>query len=229
MEEAAIVTQAFESAIDVLQHSMDVLTDSILDASKLLIDCLAGGGKVMVCGNGGSAADAQHFAAELMGRFIRENRKGLPVLSLTADSAFLTAWSNDVSYENVFARQVEALGKPGDVLVGISTSGRSKNIVEAFNLARQKDVRCLALLGGDGGDLLSLADTALLVPAWSTPRIQEVQILLLHLLCELVEKEIHTDAMGTAIPMQQESVEKNNGKIPAYSRLFSINDDRSQK
>ena len=229
MEEAAIVTQAFESAIDVLQHSMDVLTDSILDASKLLVDCLASGGKVMVCGNGGSAADAQHFAAELMGRFIRENRKGLPVLSLTADSAFLTAWSNDVSYENVFARQVEALGRPGDVLVGISTSGRSRNVIEAFNQARQKDVKCLALLGGDGGDLLPLADTALLVPAWSTPRIQEVQILILHLLCELVEKEIHADAMGAAIPMQQETVEKTNGKIPAYSRLFSINDDRSRK
>lgn len=226
---SAMIVQGFESAIQTLQHSMDVLTDSILDASRMLVDCLANGGKVMVCGNGGSAADAQHFAAELMGRFIRENRKGLPVLSLTADTAFLTAWSNDVSYENVFARQVEALGKPGDVLVGISTSGRSRNVVEAFHQARQKDVKCLALLGGDGGDLLPLADTALLVPAWSTPRIQEVQILILHLLCELVEKEINTDTLGTVIPMQQESVEKTNGKIPAYSRLFSINDDRSQK
>jgi phosphoheptose isomerase len=215
--------------METLQQSMDLLTDSILDASKMLVDCLAGGGKVMVCGNGGSAADAQHFAAELMGRFIRENRKGLPVLSLTADTAFLTAWANDVSYENVFARQVDALGKPGDVLVGISTSGRSRNVVEAFSLARQKDIKCLALLGGDGGDLLPLADLALVVPAWSTPRIQEVQILILHLLCEMVEKDINPDALERAIPRQPGSVEKTNGKLHAYSRLFSINDDRSQK
>ncbi len=145
----------------------------------------------------------------------------MPVLSLTADTAFLTAWSNDVSYEDIFARQVEALGKPGDVLVGISTSGRSRNIVEASSLARQKDVKCLALLGGDGGDLLPLSDAALVVPAWSTPRIQEVQILILHLLCELVEKNINPDPLGAAaIPMQPEDCGKNKWensyRIPGY-------------
>jgi D-inositol-3-phosphate glycosyltransferase len=228
-EESSIIAQGFEAAIATLQQSMSVLADPILNASRLLTDCLANGGKVMVCGNGGSAADAQHFAAELMGRFIEEGRRALPVISLTADTAFLTAWANDIGYEQIFVRQVEALGRPGDVLVGISTSGRSANVIEAFNLARQKGIKCLALLGGDGGDLLPLADAALMIPAWSTPRIQEAQILIIHLLCELVEKNIDTVPLDAPIAMPQETAEKTNGKIPAYSRLFSINDDRSQK
>jgi phosphoheptose isomerase len=229
LEESAIISQGFESAIEVLQQSMDVLSDSILDASKMLTDCLVHGSKVMVCGNGGSAADAQHFAAELVGRFLLENRQGLPVLSLTADTAFLTAWSNDVGFEKIFARQVEALGNPGDLLVGISTSGRSKNIIEAFSLARERGIKCLALLGGDGGELGNLADLSIIVPAWSTPRIQEVQILVLHLLCELVERDIHTESIAAALPVEQGSLEKNGEKIPAYSRLFSIHDNRSPK
>ncbi|MGE5462979.1 MAG: glycosyltransferase, partial [Syntrophothermus sp.] len=229
LEEAAVISQGFAAAIETLQQSMDVLTDSILEVARLLTGSLAKGNKVMVCGNGGSAADAQHFAAELMGRFLLENRKGLPFLSLTADTAFLTAWSNDVGYEKIFARQVEALGVPGDVLVGISTSGRSRNLIEAFTLAREKDIKCLALLGGDGGELLPLADLALVVPAWSTPRIQEVHILVLHLLCELVEKEYKVESVETPLTMEQNSVEKNNGKFPAHSGLFSINNNRSEK
>lgn len=198
-DESAIIQQGFESAVETLQQSMDVLSESILQGARLMTGCLEQGGKLMVCGNGGSAADAQHFSAELVGRFISEGRKGLPVVALTADTVFLTAWSNDVSYDQVFSRQVEALGQPGDLLVGISTSGRSKNIIEAFRLAQGMNIKCLALLGRDGGDMLALADVSILVPSESTQRIQEVQILALHLLCELVERRIESEQRETPI------------------------------
>jgi D-inositol-3-phosphate glycosyltransferase len=194
LDEPTLVWQGFDSAIETLQHSQGLLDKSIVEAAALVIRCLERGGKVMVCGNGGSAADAQHFAAELLGRFGSQDRRGLPVFSLTADSVFLTAWSNDIGYEKVFARQVEAFGRPGDLLIGISTSGCSKNVIEAFQLARQMNIECLALLGGSGGDLLSLSTAALVVPSQNTQRIQEVQILVLHLLCELVERHIHAGA-----------------------------------
>lgn len=147
-------------------------------------------GKVLVCGNGGSAADAQHFAAELVGRFRLDGRRGLPVLALTADTAMLTAWSNDVGFDDVFARQVEAFGCEGDLLLAISTSGRSPNIVAALQAARARGLSTVALLGGRGGDALALADLPLLVASADTPRIQGVHILALHLICELVEERI---------------------------------------
>jgi phosphoheptose isomerase len=186
----AVISQAIEAAMDTLQQSRAILEKGLSQASELVISCLARGGKLMVCGNGGSAADAQHFSAELVGRFTSMERRGLPVIALTADSAFLTAWSNDVGYERVFSRQLEALGRPGDLLIGISTSGRSRNLLEAFTTAREMEIDTLAILGGDGGDLISLSGLALVVPSWNTQRIQEVQILALHLLCELVERHI---------------------------------------
>lgn len=184
---AEVVLQGFDQALQALQKSRRLLNEDILAASQAMIACLSSGGKVLVCGNGGSAADAQHFATEFVGRFKLPERRGLPVLALNADSAFLTAWANDVGYEQVFARQVESYGQPGDLLLAISTSGRSRNLVEAFSAARQRGLTCLALLGGDGGELLGRADLSILVPAADTARIQEVQILVLHLLCELVE------------------------------------------
>ncbi|MGE5249353.1 MAG: glycosyltransferase [Bacteroidota bacterium] len=189
-DELLIVSQGFDQALETLQRSRRVLEKGIVEAADLLISCLARGNKVMVCGNGGSAADAQHFAAELVGRFVAGDRGGLPVLALTADTAFLTAWSNDVGYEKVFSRQIEALGRPGDLVIGISTSGRSRNLVEAFTAARQMGIESLALLGGDGGDVASLSSEALVVPGWNTQRIQETHILILHLLCELVERHV---------------------------------------
>jgi phosphoheptose isomerase len=156
--------------------------------------CFLRGGKVLICGNGGSAADAQHFAAELVGRFCCPHRAGLPAIALTADTAFLTAWANDVNYDDVFARQVETFAQPHDVLIGISTSGRSCNVIAAFEAAKRQNLTSIAILGGDGGELRNLADISIVVPAIETQRIQEVQILVIHLLCELVEEQLLASA-----------------------------------
>lgn len=155
-------------------------------AAKLLIKSLKEGGKVLVAGNGGSAADAQHFAAELMGKF-NKKRKALPAVSLATDTSFLTAWSNDFGFETVFNRQIEGLGQKGDVFFGISTSGNSKNIVEAMKAAKKKKMKTVLLLGNKGGRLKGKADIEIIVPSGETPRIQEVHILVIHVLCFLIE------------------------------------------
>jgi len=166
------------------------LREPILDAADVLGAGLADGRKVLVAGNGGSAAQAQHLAAELVGRYKAPGRRPLPVIALTADTAILTAWANDVGWDEVFARQVEALGHPGDVLVGLSTSGRSRNVIRAFEVARALGMRTVALLGGDGGALAPLADVAVTVPSSDTQHIQEVQLVVVHLLCELIEARL---------------------------------------
>ncbi len=161
----------------------------LVRAAELIADAIRAGGKLMICGNGGSAADAQHIAAELVHRLdhTRPERPGIPALALTTDSSTLTAIANDADFRIVFSRQVSALGKPGDVLLGISTSGNSGNVVEAVQVARALGLKTVALLGNDGGRLRELADVALIVPAAVTPRIQEVHLVVEHLLCELVE------------------------------------------
>jgi phosphoheptose isomerase len=162
----------------------------MLDASYTLSRCFERGGKVLICGNGGSAADSQHLAAEFVGRFVIPNRPALPAIALTADTSILTAWSNDFDYSEVFSRQVEAYGQPGDVLIGISTSGKSANLVKAFKAAKQKEMICIGLLGKDGGDVLELSDIALVIPSTSSQRIQELHINILHTICELVEQQL---------------------------------------
>lgn len=206
----ALIERGFESAIQVLQLSQKSLQTPLMEAAKRIVTILEKGNKVLVCGNGGSAADAQHFAAELVGRFIAPNRKGLPVMALTADSAFLTAWSNDIGYDQVFSRQVDAFGESGDLLIGISTSGCSQNLIEAFKTAQQIGLTNLALIGGDGGNLITLADQAIVVPSTNTQRIQEIQILLLHLICEIVE--------GQLTPVHIEEVQKQ----PAWGISTSV-------
>jgi phosphoheptose isomerase len=186
----ALIDKGFDLNLETLQQTRQLLRASIFEAASVISACFASGGKLLVCGNGGSAAQAHHLAAELVGRFKLKNRAGLPVITLTADTALLTAWSNDVGYNNVFARQVEAYGQPGDLLIGLSTSGRSKNLVEAFEIARQRNIGCISLLGGDGGDVLPLSDIPLVVPSSDPQRIQEIHILVLHLLCELVEEQL---------------------------------------
>lgn len=195
----AIIQRGFESALQLLQRSMNTLGPSLMETANVIIATLTQGGKVLVCGNGGSAADAQHFAAELVGRYLIPERKGLPVMALNSDTAFLTAWSNDESYEMVFSRQVEAFGQPGDLLIGISTSGCSPNLLKAFQTARTLGMSTLAFLGKSGGDLLPLADHFVTVPSNNTPRIQEIQILALHMVCELVENQFipTTGALAT--------------------------------
>jgi phosphoheptose isomerase len=188
----AILDRGFDTAIKAVQRSQRLLRPAIQAASQAISDCFSRGGKLLICGNGGSAADAQHFAAELVGRFCCPRRAGLPAMALSADSAFITAWANDVSYDDIFARQVETFAKPHDLLVGISTSGRSPNVIAAFDIAQRLNLTTIALLGGDGGDLRTKADISIVVPAFETQRIQEVQILVIHLLCELIEEQLLT-------------------------------------
>ena len=186
----AVVDETFDAAIAALRESKRRLPSAVLEAADFITACFARDGKLLICGNGGSAAESQHFATELVGRFRLEGRPGLPAIALSADTALLTAWSNDVSYDDVFRRQVEALGRSGDVLIGLSTSGRSPNVVRAFEEAHARGLRTVALVGRDGGDLRSLADVAVVVPSADTQRIQEVQALVVHLLSDLVERRL---------------------------------------
>ena len=189
------IDQNFTDAVRALERSRQPLRAPIAETTRLLTDCFRDGNKLLVCGNGGSAADAQHLAAELVGRFLVHARPGLPVIALNTDTSVLTAWANDVGFADVFARQVQALGQPGDALLVISTSGASENLVRALREAKAKGMTTLALLGKGGGAAARLADVPLVVPEHHTPRIQEVHTLVLHLLCELVENEF--------IPVQQ--------------------------
>ncbi len=156
------------------------------EVAKVIASSLSKGGKVLLCGNGGSAADAQHMAGELVGRFNME-RDPLPAIALTTDTSILTAVANDYSFEEVFGRQVKALGKKGDVLVAFSTSGRSKNVLHALEVARDKGLITVGITGKGGGDMVHKCDYILCVPSESTPLIQEVHITIVHLLCQLVE------------------------------------------
>ena len=157
-----------------------------LAAAAAMRDALAAGRKILVFGNGGSASDAQHFAAELIGRFQRE-RRAMAALALTTDTSVLTALANDYSFEQVFRRQIEALGQPGDVAFGITTSGESPNVISAFGTARGRQMKTIALTGRDGGGAGRAADIHVNVPARSTARVQEVHRTLMHIMCELIE------------------------------------------
>ena len=160
--------------------------DPIEQAARRLIECYRAGGKLLVMGNGGSAADAQHFAAELVGRYMLE-RPAYPAIALSTDTSILTAVSNDYGYADVFRRQVEAHARPGDVVVGISTSGNSENVCRAMVAAKERGAVTIALGGGDGGRMKSLADISLIAPSKETPRIQEAHITIIHILCDVVE------------------------------------------
>jgi len=162
---------------------------AIAQAGELLVRVLAGGGQVLVFGNGGSAADAQHFAAELVGRFVRA-RRGWPAVALSTDTSVLTAVANDFGFETVFARQIEALGRPGDLAVGITTSGTSPNVVRALEAATARGLRTIALTGNDGGAAGRLAEVHVNVPAAVTARVQEAHMTVLHLLCACVDREV---------------------------------------
>lgn len=164
----------------------------IAEVARAMSDSLRKGGTIFFFGNGGSAADAQHLAAELAGRYLRE-RPGLPGLALTTNTSSLTAIGNDYGYDLVFARQLEAMGAPGDVAVGISTSGNSSNVVRGLEVAREKGIITVAMTGADGGKLRSVADYCLRIESNQTARIQEAHILVGHILCEIVEEELFHD------------------------------------
>ena len=181
------VHRQLRSHVEVIRMVDEKLAEPVTECALLLIHALQKGHKVLTMGNGGSAADAQHFAAEMVGRFLME-RKALPAIALTTDTSILTAVSNDYGFDDVFKRQVEALAEPGDVLIGISTSGNSKNIKRAFAAGKNLGAKTIGLLGRDGGEIASLADLDLTVPSLETPRIQEAHLFMIHILCDLVEK-----------------------------------------
>ncbi|MBU3613972.1 phosphoheptose isomerase [Polynucleobacter sp. Latsch14-2] len=182
-------SQHFLDSIAVKQEAEKVLPESVAVGVLAMVECLRAGGKVMACGNGGSAADAQHFAAELIGRFERE-RQELAAIALTTDTSILTAVGNDYSYDEVFSKQVRGLGKSGDILLGISTSGNSKNVVRAIEVAKKMGIKIIALTGNGGGKIASLLDKNdihLCAPSTRTARIQETHLVLLHSLCDGVD------------------------------------------
>lgn len=166
--------------------------DDITKAIALIVECYKEGRKLLLCGNGGSAADCQHIATELMIRLSHHiQRPALPAIALTTDTSNLTAGSNDIGFENVFARNVEGLGNKGDLLVAISTSGNSQNIVKAVEMARHKGMKVIGFLGGNGGKLKSMVDLPVIIPSANTQRIQEGHITIAHIICELVEYKLY--------------------------------------
>jgi D-sedoheptulose 7-phosphate isomerase len=171
--------------------------DAVLDAGRLMAESLRGGGKLLIFGNGGSAADAQHFAAELVNRY-REDRPALAAIALTTDSSILTSIANDSDFAHLFSRQVEALGAPGDVAVAISTSGTSANVLEGVAAARKRNLKTVGLSGRDGGPLAEAVDLCLTVPHPLTARIQEVHAMLVHVFCEIIEATLYPKAPGAS-------------------------------
>lgn len=167
-------------------------TDDLVSIVNVIIKSIDNGGKILIAGNGGSAADSQHFAAELVGRFMKE-RKALPAIALTTDSSVLTCMGNDYGFDDIFDRQVEALGKENDVFFGISTSGNSKNIIKAVLKAKEKGLTTIGLLGKDGGKLKDICDYNITMPYKETARIQEHHIMTIHLICEFVENYFYEE------------------------------------
>jgi D-sedoheptulose 7-phosphate isomerase len=191
MLEQRIQQQFFDSA-DLKYAAAEILSRPIADAVSAVVGSITAGGKVLACGNGGSASDAQHFAAEFIGRFERE-RPGLAAIALTTDSSILTAIGNDYSFNDIFSKQVQALGQPGDVLIAITTSGNSANVLAAVEAAHAKEMTVIAFTGRGGGkmnDLLTETDVHICVPHERTARIQEVHILALHCLCDAVDLQL---------------------------------------
>ena len=180
-----------------IRHSIEtkegVLQSCVTDIAKsvqLILDSIKSNGKVLWCGNGGSAADAQHLSTELMGGMTNHERKPIPSLALTTDSSFLTAWSNDTDFNSVFSRQIQGLGKPGDVLFAITTSGNSENVIAAVRQAKYKGLSTIVLTGGDGGRIQNISDISIIVPSDNTQRIQESHIMIGQIICGLIEERL---------------------------------------
>jgi D-sedoheptulose 7-phosphate isomerase len=183
------VKQLLKTSGDLKYQVAETLSEEILHAAHSIRDCLSAGGKLLLMGNGGSAADSQHIAAELIGRFKKE-RKAIPALALTVDSSSLTALGNDYGFESIFSRQIEALANPNDAVVGISTSGNSKNIIRALKLAREIGAKTIGLMGNNGGEMKDCVDIGIIVPSNDTARIQEVHITIGHIICEIIEQDL---------------------------------------
>ncbi len=192
MDQQDRIRHIFTDSIQTKREALEILVEPIARAAEMMTDALLSDGKILSCGNGGSAADAQHFASEMINRFEME-RPGLPAIALTTDSSTITSIANDYAFTEIFARQVSALGREGDVLLAISTSGQSGNVLAAVRAAQKRDMRVVALVGRDGGALVQLLDddaVAIIVPSASTARIQEVHLLVIHCLCDLIDRQL---------------------------------------
>lgn len=190
-EKVDLIKKEIRDSVRLKNRVAEELSGKIIEVAQELARCVKDGGKILLCGNGGSAADAQHLAGELVVRLSSDyTRSALPAITLSSNDYVLTACANDFGFEQVFSRQIEALGKPEDVLLCISTSGNSPNLIKAAEKAKEKKMKTLGLLGKDGGKLKSLSDLSIIVPSDNTPRIQETHICICHILCELVEKEL---------------------------------------
>ena len=184
------IKNVIEENISIKTEMLEKCVEVIEIAACLMIDTIKEGKKILWCGNGGSAADAQHMAAELMGGLVSHDREPIASIALTTDTSFITAWANDTDYSSIFSRQVEGLGKSGDVLIAISTSGNSVNIINAINIANKKDIKVIILTGKTGGAMANLGDVKICIPSSNTQRIQEGHLLVEHILCELAEAAI---------------------------------------
>ena len=188
----ARITESFIASIETKQKSMELLPPVIAQASEMMVQSLLSEGKILSCGNGGSAGDAQHFSSEMLNRFERE-RPSLPAIALSTDTSTLTSIANDYSYNDIFSKQIRALGRPQDILLAISTSGNSANIVQAIQAAHDRNMHVIALTGKDGGHMASILsndDIEIRVPAHSTARIQEMHLLIIHCLCDLIDHQL---------------------------------------
>jgi len=184
----SIIEFEFSEHLKTAQATLDYIATPLEEAANLCIDSLQNGGKILIFGNGGSAADAQHIAAELVGRY-KVERKGLPAIALTTDTSILTSIGNDYGYNHVFDRQIEALANAGDVAIGISTGGSSGNVISALSLAKEMGCKTIGFSGRDGGEMNALCNVNLVVPAEDTPRIQEMHIVIGHTICHLIDLE----------------------------------------
>jgi D-sedoheptulose 7-phosphate isomerase len=192
MDAKKFIIDSLNESADTKHKIKDQLIEELFQAVELLSDCYAGGNKLLLCGNGGSAADCQHIATELMIRLSHHiQRPALPAIALTTDTSNLTAGGNDIGFENVFARNVEGLGIKGDVLLAISTSGNSPNVVKAVDMAHKKGMKVIGFLGGSGGKLKDIVDLPIVIPSSNVQRIQEGHITVAHIICELVEDKLY--------------------------------------
>jgi len=189
-----VAKEHLEESIRVKQATIESCIPALMEAVDLVAEAFQNGNKLLICGNGGSAADSQHLAAEFISTLSQAfHRKALPAIALTTDSSTLTARANDYGFDEVFSRQVEAFGKPGDILISISTSGGSKNCVAAIKAAKELGVRNIVLVGGTGGVMADLADVALIVPSSKTMHVQESHLALYHILCYVVERKLNPE------------------------------------
>ncbi len=185
------IIKIFEDSVQVKEELLSTMEERIASCAGMMVEAIRDGGKILLCGNGGSAAEAMHFASELVGKLWKVDRPAIHAVALTTDPCIITSLSNDYGFAECFVRQVEGLGREGDILIGITTSGNSANVIRAIEVAKQKGMKTIGILGGDGGKVMGMVDDYVRVPSKSTPRIQESHHLLSHVFASIIEEEMY--------------------------------------